>query len=58
MSFEPWRGIQIQLRRQPGVANFDIKFEEDTEITGYMKLRLWWKPRATMTWISSSTSRS
>jgi predicted acyl esterase len=24
-----------------GVANFDIKFEEDIEITGYMKLRLW-----------------
>lgn len=24
-----------------GVANFDIKFEEDTEITGYMKLHLW-----------------
>jgi predicted acyl esterase len=24
-----------------GVANFDFKFEEETEITGYMKLRLW-----------------
>ena len=24
-----------------GVANFDIKFEEDVEITGYMKLHLW-----------------
>jgi len=24
-----------------GLANFDMKFEEDTEITGYMKLRLW-----------------
>jgi predicted acyl esterase len=24
-----------------GVANFDICFEEDTEITGYMKLRMW-----------------
>lgn len=24
-----------------GIANFDIKFEEDVEITGYMKLRLW-----------------
>lgn len=24
-----------------GVANFDIKFDEETEITGYMKLRLW-----------------
>jgi len=26
---------------QTGLANFDIKFEEDTEITGYMILRLW-----------------
>jgi uncharacterized protein len=24
-----------------GVATFDIKFEEETEITGYMKLHLW-----------------
>lgn len=24
-----------------GVANFDYKFEEDTEITGYMKLHMW-----------------
>lgn len=24
-----------------GLVNFDIRFEEDTEITGYMKLRLW-----------------
>ena len=24
-----------------GVANFDIRFDEDIEITGYMKLRLW-----------------
>lgn len=24
-----------------GIANFDFKFEEDTELTGYMKLRLW-----------------
>lgn len=24
-----------------GIANFDIKFEEDIEITGYMKLHLW-----------------
>jgi predicted acyl esterase len=26
---------------QTGLVNFDIKFEEDTEITGYMALRLW-----------------
>ena len=24
-----------------GLANFDITFDEDTELTGYMKLRLW-----------------
>lgn len=24
-----------------GVANFDFQFDQDTEITGYMKLRLW-----------------
>lgn len=24
-----------------GLVNFDIQFEEDTEITGYMKLRIW-----------------
>ena len=26
---------------QTGIANFDMKFNEDTELTGYMKLRLW-----------------
>jgi predicted acyl esterase len=26
---------------QSGLANFDVKFEEDAEITGYMALRLW-----------------
>jgi predicted acyl esterase len=26
---------------QTGLVNFDIKFDEDTEITGYMALRLW-----------------
>jgi predicted acyl esterase len=26
---------------QTGLLNFDIRFEEDTEITGYMALRLW-----------------
>jgi predicted acyl esterase len=28
-----------------GFINFDIKFEEDTEITGYMALRLWVEAR-------------
>jgi predicted acyl esterase len=26
---------------QTGLVNFDIRFDEDIEITGYMKLRLW-----------------
>lgn len=30
---------------ETGLANFDMKFEEDTEITGYMKLRLWVESR-------------
>jgi predicted acyl esterase len=31
----------VSYDAQTGLANFDIKFEEDTEITGYMALRLW-----------------
>jgi predicted acyl esterase len=30
---------------QTGLVNFDIRFEEDTEITGYMVLRLWVEAR-------------
>lgn len=32
---------KISYDANEGVANFDFKFNEDTEITGYMKLRLW-----------------
>ena len=42
MSFEPVAGeSKFSYDGNTGVANFDIQFEEDTEITGYMKLRLW-----------------
>ncbi len=29
-----------------GICNFDFKFNEDTEITGYMKLHLWVSPES------------
>jgi len=32
---------QASYDAQTGLANFDIKFQQDTEITGYMLLRLW-----------------
>jgi len=32
---------QISYDGNEGVVNFDMAFDEDTEITGYMKLRLW-----------------
>lgn len=32
---------KISYDANEGVVNFDMAFDEDTEITGYMKLRLW-----------------
>lgn len=42
MQFEPVsEASKVRYEGDKGSVNFDIKFEEDTEITGYMKLRLW-----------------
>lgn len=42
MSFEPAAAeSKYAYDGSTGLANFDIRFDEDTEITGYMKLRLW-----------------
>jgi uncharacterized protein len=42
MSFDPGaKESKISYEAEKGKANFIIKFKEDTEITGYMKLRLW-----------------
>ncbi len=42
MSFEPVaKESKTSYESTKGIANFDIKFTEDIEITGYMKLRLW-----------------
>ncbi|HJX04081.1 MAG TPA: CocE/NonD family hydrolase [Dehalococcoidia bacterium] len=42
MSFDPVsKESKVSYEGQTGQAGFTIKFNEDTEITGYMKLRLW-----------------
>lgn len=42
LSFEPVANeSKFSYDGNTGVANFDIKFNEDTEITGYMKLHMW-----------------
>lgn len=42
MGYEkPSRAAQVSYDAKKGRATFDIKFDEDTELTGYMKLRLW-----------------
>ena len=42
LSFEPVAATSsVSYDGNTGIANFDIKFEEDTEITGYMKLHMW-----------------
>ena len=42
LSFEPVsKESKISYEGEKGFTTFDIKFNEDTEITGYMKLRLW-----------------
>ena len=44
LSFEPVTKeskVSYDSEDENGLVNFDIAFDEDTEITGYMKLRLW-----------------
>jgi predicted acyl esterase len=42
MSFEPIKNeARVSYDSQTGATSFDIKFNEDTEITGYMKLHMW-----------------
>ena len=42
MSFSPAKEeANVGYESQEGRTNFDIEFDEDTEITGYLKLRLW-----------------
>ncbi|RCX09934.1 hypothetical protein DFR58_13228 [Anaerobacterium chartisolvens] len=42
LSKEPMTNVsKVSYDSQTGQVNFDITFEEDTEITGYMYLRLW-----------------
>jgi len=42
LSFEPVaQESRISYEAEQGFTTFDITFPEDTEITGYMKLRLW-----------------
>ena len=42
LSYEPAATTaSVSYDGNTGIANFDIKFEEDTEITGYMKLHMW-----------------
>jgi predicted acyl esterase len=42
LSFEPVaQESKTSYEAEKGLTTFDITFQEDTEITGYMKLRLW-----------------
>ncbi len=42
LSFEPvTEESKVSYEGETGFTTFDIRFEKDTEITGYMKLRLW-----------------
>lgn len=42
LSWEPvGRESKVSYDGETGVTTFDIKFTEDTEITGYMKLHMW-----------------
>lgn len=38
---KPFKTSSIKYDAKKGRSTFDIKFEEDTELTGYMKLHLW-----------------
>ena len=41
-SFEPFaKESKVSYEGKEGLTTFDVKFTEDTEITGYMKLHLW-----------------
>jgi predicted acyl esterase len=42
LSFDPGaKESKVSYETAEGLITFDIRFEEETEITGYMKLRLW-----------------
>jgi predicted acyl esterase len=42
LSYDPVEEeASVRYEATQGQATFDLKFEEDTELTGYMKLRLW-----------------
>lgn len=42
MSYNPLdKEAKVSYESEKGILNFDFQFNEDTEITGYMKLRLW-----------------
>ncbi|MDR0719928.1 MAG: CocE/NonD family hydrolase [Treponema sp.] len=42
LSYElPANNTKVRYTAKKGRATFDIKFDEDTELTGYMKLHLW-----------------
>lgn len=42
MSDEPLAGeSKVSYDAEKGITNFDMKFNEDTEITGYLKLHMW-----------------
>ena len=38
---KPAQASRVSYDAKKGRTTFDIKFDEDTELTGYMKLRLW-----------------
>jgi hypothetical protein len=42
MSYNPLeKEAKVSYESEKGILNFDFQFNEDTEITGYMKLKLW-----------------
>ena len=41
----PWCESELSYDGETGEANFEYTFNEETEITGYMKLRLWVEAR-------------
>jgi predicted acyl esterase len=38
---KPYGPVKVAYDSKKGHATFDIKFDEDTELTGYIKLKLW-----------------
>jgi predicted acyl esterase len=42
MSYEPVKNeSKVSYDGEKGIINFDMTFEEDTELTGYLKLHMW-----------------